>query len=98
MKSHRDGPSDRALAAEAGDGQGRQGQERVPDRLPGEGTVLREPYVGTRRNRRRTAAHGATQNPFSGRRRHARWGNGNRGQGTWNRTAMVWRVAKVVAG
>ena len=72
-------PSGRALAAEAGDGQGpartRASARPPPRRGDRNGVSLAsEPY----RNRGRPAAYGASQNPFSGRRRQARWGNGNR--------------------
>ena len=94
-------PSGRALAAEAGDGQDpartRASAKPPPRRGDRSGVSLAsEPY----RNRGRAAAHGGTQNPFSGRRRRP-MGEWQPGRGTWSRTAMVGRVesrAKVVAG
>ena len=79
----------RNSGAEAGGGQVRNGQERVPEAFQAREPFWREPCAGTNLNRQRSAAHGATQTPVLRPEAASPMGEWQPGRGTWNRIARV---------
>ena len=88
----------RNSAAEAGNGQVRHGQERVPEAFQAREPFWREPCAGTNLNRRRSAAHGSTPTPVLRPEAAGPIGEWQPGRGTWNRTAKVRRMESLVGG